>query len=621
LILARNRTTYEVLLVDDQSNDETVDADIYVRNLRVIKNKSNIGYLRSNNKAVSEAKGKYICLLNNDTEVTSGWIDNAIEVFNSFDSVGAVGCKLLYPNGTLQEAGGLIWGNGAPWNYGKGQNANHPGYNYVRDADYLSAAALFVRKCSWKEVGGFSGEFAPAYYEDTDLAYKLRDAGYRTMYCPGSVVIHFEGGSNGVDENSGLKAYQKKNAEKFKSKWYGQFNENGEEGCKPHLEVDRVCKQRVLVIDANTPRINNDAGSHAAIQEIKMLRELGSKVTFFPLNIAHMGIHTEYLQEIGVECIYYPFFVSLEQLLLLRGQEFDLVYITRYEAVLSVIDVVKNHTSAKVIFNNADLHFMRELRETLQLELRDMSGPLATREMELKAINSTDLTLCYTESERAIITSHILRQDKVMCCPWVMKSVKNTRSFDERVGIAFLGGFQHRPNVFGVKYFVSEVMPLLVARMPDMVFHVYGSGMPADIEELQSPNVKIEGFVEDLSDVFAKARLFVCPLLTGAGLNGKIIDCIAHGLPAVVSPLTADGSGLVHKQNALIAEDVDDWVNYIELLYTDRELWLQYSARLRDLSEGIYSGSEGVRRMSGILERVGISVEKSNKRLFQDFAQ
>lgn len=621
LILAHNTHSYEVILVDDESSDETMHAETYFENITVIRNQNNLGYLMSNRLAAEKARGRYLCLLNNDTEVTAHWIDNALKVFSLYKDVGSVGCKLINRDGSLQEAGGLIWKGGIPWNYGNGQNASHPRYNYVRQADYLSAAALFVKREVWHEVGGFSQEYVPAYYEDTDLACKIREAGYRVFYCPSSVVIHFEGVSNGTDTSTGLKSYQETNASKFRARWHQSFRHHATEGTTPALEVDRWCGQRILVIDANTPRLHHDAGSYAAIQEMKLLLELGSKLVFLPLNMAHMGIHTERLQMLGIECLHYPFYVSIEQVLQQRGAEFDLVYITRYETVHSSIDSIRKYTDAKVIFNNADLHFMRELREELNSENRDLSGPLATRDKELEAINSVDMTLCYTETERAVIASHIFSESDVMRCPWVVQRNSNERSFEQRDGIVFLGGFRHRPNVDAIEYFCNDVMPHLVERLPDLVLYIYGSGMPDEFDKLASPNVNLVGYAENLSDVFSSARVFVCPLLTGAGLNGKIIDCIAHGLPSVVSPLTADGTGLVHRQSTMIAETTEEWADYICELYSNPFVWNQMAERASELTQSLYSGADGVRRMSTILSRLGVYAEASGDRLFTGFAE
>ena len=208
LILAINKSKFEVIVVDDQSSDRTPKVSEIVHNTRYIRNEVNLGFLLSSCNGAESAKGEFIVFLNNDTEVTSGWLDELVQSFDMFDSVGMVGSKLLYPNGKLQEAGGIVWGSGRPWNIGNGDNAEHPKYNYTRQADYLSGASLMINRNVWEEIGGFSKEFAPAYYEDTDLAFKVREAGYKTLYCPFSTVIHFEGMSNGRDTNAGIKRFR-----------------------------------------------------------------------------------------------------------------------------------------------------------------------------------------------------------------------------------------------------------------------------------------------------------------------------------------------------------------------------------------------------------------------------
>ncbi len=619
LILAHNKASFEVILVDDESSDETTAAEEIIENLVVVRNAKNLGFVLANNKAAQLARGKYICLLNNDTEVTGGWIDEALEMFELYNDVGAVGCKLVYPDGKLQEAGGIVWGSGAPWNYGKNKNASHPSFNYSRQADYLSAAALFVDRAVWEKVGGFSEEYAPAYYEDTDLAFKIRQAGCKTIYCPTSVVVHYEGKSNGTSVKTGIKRYQDINSKTFRAKWFSDYKSNGVEGTTPHREVDRENNFRVLVLDADTPRRNSDAGSYAAIQEMKLMMELGCKLTFMPANMAHMGKHTEYLQKLGVECLYYPFYQSVDQYLEMRGDEIDAVYITRYHIAANNLDSIARYTRAKTIFNNADLHFLRELRAQLQSKSTDFSGPLATKADELEVISEVDVAICYTEAERAVITSHVLKEDNIMRCPWVVKTQKDIKPFSERKDIAFLGGYRHQPNVEAVEFFCKNVMPVLSKSMPDVVFRVYGSSQPEEFREYESSNVVMHGFVEDLSDVYSNARLFVSPLLSGAGLKGKIIDCMAAGLPSVISPITAEGTGLVHSQSTYIADSVGEWCQCIEALYSDEALWQKMSDNSLSIAESLYSPAEGFKRMKKILEAVDVYSCDQGKGKFKEY--
>ncbi|MBI3156006.1 MAG: glycosyltransferase [Burkholderiales bacterium] len=608
LILACNEASFEAIVVDDCSSDRTTELAGDVENVRLIVNDSNLGFLLSCNKGAAAARGRYVVMLNNDTEVTSGWLDELIDAFTRFPRVGMAGSKLLYPDGRLQEAGGIVWGNGAPWNLGRGQNPRHPSYNYARQSDYLSGAALMLPRAVWERVGGFSEEFAPAYYEDTDLAFKVRAAGYRTYYVPFSEVVHFEGMSNGRDVSSGIKRHQLLNEPKFRAKWFDAYRHNGKVCEDLTLNMDRGIAHRVLMIDHSVPRPDQDAGSHAAVQEIRMLQANGCKITFVPENMAHLGKYTDDLQRMGVECICAPFYVSIEELLQQRGGDFDLVYITRYDVAERQLPAVRRLTRAKVLFNNADLHFLRELRAALAARSTDLSGPLATRDRELALMRQVDAILSYNATEHAVIASHNLRDDNLFLCPWVTDFKGHRTPFAGRSGIAFLGGYRHKPNVEAVQFFVREVMPLLRRAHPGVRFHVYGSSVPAELEALAADDVVIEGFVETLDEVFETCRIFVAPLVSGAGLKGKVVEAASYAVPSVLSPVAAEGTGLTGESMALIASTPTEWVQAIGRLYHDEALWNEMSANLAAFVKRAYSLDNGVRQMRRPLSYLGLFV-------------
>ncbi len=206
LRFAFNETSFEVIVVDDGSSDETSRIRECVDGIKVVRRTSAQGFVQACNEGAASARGEFLVLLNNDTEVTARWLDELVSVFRNFDGIGLAGSKLVYPDGRLQEAGGVIWGSGNPWNVGRYGNPDDPRYNYLRKADYVSGAALMIPRELWNEVGGFSPEFAPAYFEDTDLAMKVRARGRFVVYVPTSAVYHFEGQSAGTDVAAGMKA-------------------------------------------------------------------------------------------------------------------------------------------------------------------------------------------------------------------------------------------------------------------------------------------------------------------------------------------------------------------------------------------------------------------------------
>ena len=169
-------------------------------------------------------KTEYALLLNNDTEVTNGFIDEFIAVFGNFENVGLVGSKLLFADGSLQEAGCVIWQGGVPWNYGRGRNPFDSRYRYTRVVDYCSGASLFSKTDILNEVGGLSEYLKPAYFDDADLAMKVKATGRKVYYAAKSKVFHMEGVSNGTSTESGIKSFQKVNAQKFAEKWSDSFS-------------------------------------------------------------------------------------------------------------------------------------------------------------------------------------------------------------------------------------------------------------------------------------------------------------------------------------------------------------------------------------------------------------
>jgi len=591
LLFAFNETPFEVIVVDDGSRDDTRRIHECVDGVRVLRLERNQGFVRACNAGAELARGEFVAFLNNDTETTALWLDELVAAFRNFDAVGLAGSKLVYPDGRLQEAGGIIWGSGNPWNVGRDASAEDPRYNYVRTVDYVSGAALMIRRDLWQHVGGFSEEFAPGYFEDTDLAMKIRETGHCVLYVPQSVVYHFEGQTGGTSVSRGAKAFQEVNRPKFRRRWADVFRGHGKEGENVDREKDRAAAFRVLFIDHQFPFVDLDAGSYAAFQEIRLLQHLGAKVTFLPRNIAWMDRHTMALQRIGVECLYAPFVRSFGEYLRAHAAEYDLVVVSRHNVAEEVLPIVRSAApGTKIAFNLADLHFLRELREAAAKTPGYSFGKAdETRRAELAAIIQSDVTFSYSDVEIAVIRDLVPETTKLARMPWVVECHERKLPYSETRDIFFLGGFNHPPNAQAARFFAKSVMPLLRAQLPNVCFNIIGSGARAVVPELVSKCVRVLGYVPSLTEHLDGARVFVAPLLTGAGLKGKVLDAISHGVPCVLSPVAAEGTGLTDGVDCLIANSPEEWADRVARLYSDEALWSRISENARRLAQDFYS--------------------------------
>lgn len=605
----RDRTvdvSYEIILVDDDADSESKELIATVSGARVLVNTTNIGYLRSVKRGAAEARGRWLVLCNNDIQVREGWLTELLRCARSSSDIAIVTPKYLYPDLTLNEAGGVIWRDGTGGNYGRGDSPALHQYEYPREVDYGSAAALLVRADFWRDVGGFDERFMPMYYEDVDLCFQARERGMRVMYEPRAQVIHAEGATAGVDLESSHKRHQELNRPKFVEKWRARLEAehlpSGESDPRRGANRLRSSQPHVLIADHRVPMWDRDAGSLRMRWMIETLVDLGCRVTLLPDSLHGTEPYTTQLRRMGVDVLAGEVDIAAEFQAI--GPELSLVVLSRPHTTSRWLDPVREFApAAPVVFDTVDLHWLRIARRaaigsgTADIDL----GPQARsmHELELSLVRATDVTLVVSEDDRARIEAHV-PEATIRIVPTVHELRTPVPPLDQRAGVLFVGGFEHTPNVDAAIRLVEDVMPKVWEQMGEVPVTIVGGSAPQTVKDLASSLVTVAGWVEDLDPLIDSARAQVVPVTWGAGLKGKITQSLADGLPVVTTPIGAEGLDAVDGGQLMIGETDDELAERVIRVLQEDDLWQRLSSAGQALAEACCSP----RRMADTLEEL-----------------
>ncbi len=602
---------YEVILVDDTADDATKKLLETVRGARVVVNPSNLGYLRSANRGASYARGNWLVLCNNDIEVGDEWLSALLACGKSSRDVAAVAPKYLYPDGSLNEAGAIIWRDGTGFNYGRGEDPHDHKYEFRREVDYGSAAALLVRTEFWRAVGGYDERFAPMYYEDVDLCFQARGRGLRVLYEPGANVTHVEGGAAGTDLASGPKRYQDINRPKFVEKWRSslELEHVSSDLAAVRRASNRSAGRHALILDHRVPMSDRDAGSVRMMAIIRLLNELGWRITFFPDNVEATPPYTRELQNMGVDVWYWP--VDVAEELAAIGPDLSLVITCRPQGTSRWLDLLREHApTVPIVYDTVDLHWLREARRAASADpQRQVTiGPRASvlRELELALVRATDATLVATEEERAQVEADV-PDARVRVVPMIHDLNPNVPPVDQRLGVLFVGGFEHLPNVDAALRLVRDVMPKVWRELGPVPVKIVGTSPPDELKALASSEVEVAGWVRELEPLLDSACALVAPISYGAGMKGKVTQALAAGLPVVTTTIGAEGLAHVSGEQMLIADEDDELAQHVIRLIQDPDLWQRLSHAGQQLAADRCSPGLLRRRLTELLTELHVT--------------
>ena len=570
----------EIIVVDNASTNETSRLLERLDGVRILRQREKAEFPLACNEAARIATGKHVLLLN-DAEILPGSLESAVQTLESADDIGAVGAKLVLPDGRLQEAGGIVWRDGSYRGYGRGDAPRFPAYMYSRDVDYCSAAFLLTPRELFLGIGGFDEFCRPAYYQDIDYCVRLWKSGKRVVFDPGAVVVHFEF-ANPMSEAQAEKApvARRKLFVKHHADWIARKHAPSD----TRLLDARAASsrgQRILVLDDRVPHFRLGAGFPRTCELIRTLDESGHFVTFYPMTMPFED-WSEVYDDIPrtVEVMVGLGVARLHDFLKERDGYYDRIIISRPHNMKTFRARMWRDggwaTRARVIYDAEAIFAFREA------EQRRLVGEQVTED-EVARLLSEEMGLAHgahavfsvTDRERDCFLSSGV--GTVWTLGHTVEINPTPRSFEERAGFLFVGAMGGIPNRDAVLWFAREIWPTVRSLVGGEVsFSVVGAEPPAEIHAL--PDVNVLGQVADLTSLYDRSRIFVAPSRLAAGVPIKVQTAAAHGLPVICTSILADELGWRDGVELLVADGPEEFAKCCARLYSDADLWQRLRA-------------------------------------------
>jgi glycosyltransferase involved in cell wall biosynthesis len=540
---------------------------------------ANLGFGGGCNAVARTSEAEYLIFLNDDVLVDRGWLDALVRAADADVRIAAVGSRIRFADGTLQEAGSIVWSDGTTMPIGRGLDAGGTAWRFRRDVTYCSACALLVRRADFEAVGGFDEAYYPAYYEDVDLCLKLAQRSKRVVYEPRAELVHFESQSS----TSAFKSFLfRRNHRRFALKW-GRVLEALFEPPYPTdaAAVGRAVRRArgprtpVLLIDDRLPDATVGSGFGRTVELIGDIFQESYDVHMYASgepNPDPIGIGA-----FEVEVVMRPLEEELREFV------YEICIISRPHNFERFAPLIRKYQPACKICYDVESLFYRRLEKQAKIEpdpsRRQRLAAEAARGLELESsiARSADRLVCISMEERDILERVVDHAPIDFILP-VARSVRPSQSgFGSREALAiFVSGWMagpDSPNADGFIWFCKQVLPHLRAIVPHARVLATGGSPPANVLALAEPSVVIGGFVADLAAVYDRARVAISPIRFGAGVKIKTIEAMQFGIPVVATTVGAEGLSIDYRDAVDITDDAETFAKRIAVLMTNETAW------------------------------------------------
>lgn len=610
----------EVIVVDNGSTDRTASIDEWTENLVVIRTDRPLGYTKACNLGAAAARGRQLLFLNNDMEIAPDAIANAFETAQE-KNVGAVGGRIILTNGILQEAGSIAWRDGSTLGYGRGESPTDGRYLFKRDVDFCSGCFLMVRREIFEELDGFSEDFSPGYYEETDLCARIWDRGDRVIYDPSVLVTHYEYASYSSGRPPSVsRAIMARHRQFFVDRnpsfLAGQRSPNLRNVIEASSRSGRP--NQVLIFDDLLPDPRFGSGFVRSNTLVQAFNELGWRITTWAHEERASDIEEE-LEDLGITTIVASRTKRrLSTYLATQGADVDLIWTCRTHNFAHVRSETmawrQQNPQGRIVADTEAIAALRELEvETIAGHADDGLARNLVRN-ELSATEAMDAVVTVNEIDLNAARGAIAKPLYIL--GHTLSVTPTSRGFEDRQGFLFCGAIHEAesPNLDSLLWYVREVHPLVRQALPGAVLSVVGywrSTVPIPDALASAEGVEFVGGVDDLSPYFDSARVFVAPTRFAGGVPHKVHQSMALGLPAVVTPLLrtqlVEPGQSANDVPVLAPETLDArmFADCCAELYQDETKWTKLRGDALDYMRQHCSAEQFSKALGGILEDLG----------------